>query len=105
MSDFNYANFIESIPSLFATAIQKATLSSFLWNSQDPQTIIYNLRLYDIVRRLFYVKTGRDATDEEILHLIDIVKQNEKMMDFFMVYIKKGEFPPNDIIRMIHDEN
>ena len=103
MGDFNYQNFIESIPALFSTAMQKATMSSFLWNQQDPKTIIYNMRLYDIVRRLYYVKTGEEATDERIVQLMEAVRGNKKIMDFFMIYIESGKFPDKDIIKMIHE--
>jgi hypothetical protein len=103
MSDFDYANFIESMPILFSTSIQKATMCSFLWNKQDPVTIIYNMRLYDIVRRLYFVKTGNEPTDEEIIHLMNVVRQEKAIMDFFMVYIRSGTFPDNDIVKSIHE--
>lgn len=102
-SEFDHQNFIESIPALFSTAIQKATMCSFLWNHQDPKTIIYNLRLYDIIRRLYYVKTGEEATDDRIVELMKVVKQNKKIMEFFMIYIESGTFPDKDIIAMIKD--
>jgi uncharacterized protein YfbU (UPF0304 family) len=102
MSDFNHHKFIESIPSLFSTAMQRATMCSLLWNQQNPKTIIYNLRLYDIVRRLYYVETGEDATDERIVQLMGVVKGEKKIMDFFMIYIESGKFPENSIIKLIH---
>lgn len=102
-TDFDHQNFLESIPSLFSTAMQKATMCSFLWNQQDPRTIIYNLRLYDMIRRLYYVKTGEEATDERIIELMKAVKRNSKIMDFFMIYIESGKFPDKDIIAMIKE--
>lgn len=103
MCDFDYNNFIESIPSLFSTAMQKATMSSFLWNGQDPETIVYNLRLYDMVRRLYYVKTGEEPTDERLVELVKFVKRNESIMNVFGYYIQHGKFPDNDIISLIKD--
>jgi hypothetical protein len=93
MSDLNHANFIESLPALFATPIQKATMSSFLWNQQDPETIIYTMRMYDIVRRLFYVKAGEEATPERIFALMNFVEDNEEVLRTFMVYVTSGKFP------------
>lgn len=93
--------FIESIPSLFATAMQKATMCSFLWNEQEPKTIIYNMRLYDIVRRLYYVKTGKEPTDERVLELVNVVKHNKTIMDFMMIYIESGRFPEPDILCLL----
>lgn len=99
--DIDYNNFIESIPSLFSTAMQKATMCSFLWNRQDPETIVYNLRLYDMVRRLYYVKTGREATDERIMELVKFVKNNDKLMGVFSHYIESGKFPEQEVIALI----
>lgn len=101
--DIEYNKFIESIPSLFGSAIQKASMSSFLWNNQDPKTIIYNMRLYDIIRRLYYVHKGEEPSDDKVMELMKNVKQNKQMMDFFIVYIQSGTFPSNDVISMIHD--
>jgi hypothetical protein len=100
-NDVDYNNFIESIPSLFSTAMQKATMCSFLWNKQDPETIVYNLRLYDIVRRLYYVKVGEEATDERVMELVEFVKADEKIMKVFSHYILTGRFPESEVIAMI----
>jgi hypothetical protein len=99
--DMDYNNFIESIPALFSTAMQKATMCSFLWNKQDPETIVYNLRLYDIVRRLYYVKVGREATDERIMELLEYVKSDENIMRVLSHYILTGKFPEKEVIAMI----
>ena len=100
-NDMDYANFIESIPSLFGTAMQKATMCSFLWNKQDPETIVYNLRLYDMVRRLYFVKVGEDATDERVMELVEFVKADENIMNVLSRYILTGKFPENEVIAMI----
>jgi hypothetical protein len=101
-TDFNEAGFIESIPSLFATAMQKATMCSLLWNQQDPNTIVHNMRLYDIVRRLYYVKTNTEPTDERVLKLVAIVKGHKALLDFFMIYVESGKFPDVDVMNNIH---
>lgn len=103
MDDIDFQTFLESIPALFATPVQKATMCSFLWNKQDPKTIIYNLRLFDIVRRLYYVKTHQEPLAEDVIRLMDVVKRDKRIMDFFMIYIESGKFPDNDIIKLIHE--
>ena len=100
-NDIDYVKFLESIPSLFSTAMQKATMCSFLWNKQDPETIVYNLRLYDIVRRLYFVKVGEEATDERVMELMEYVKSDEKIMRVLSHYILTGKFPESEIIAMI----
>lgn len=100
---FAHDNFIEAIPSMFASTMQKATLCSMLWNEQSPETIIYNLRLYDLIRRLHYVKMKREGCEEELMHLFRSVRSNPIIMEFFMHYIKLGKFPDTTIIGMIHE--
>ncbi len=100
-NDIDYHNFMESIPSLFSTAMQKATMCSLLWNKQDPDTIVYNLRLYDMVRRLYYVKVGEEPSDDRVMELLTFVKSDEKIMSVFSHYILTGKFPENEVIAMI----
>jgi hypothetical protein len=102
-NQFSYENFIETIPSMFASVMQKATLCSMLWNEQSPETIIHNLRLYDLIRRLYYVKMMREGSDDDLLPLFKSVRSNPVMMEFFMHYIRLGKFPDTDIIGIIHD--
>lgn len=100
-NDIDYVKFLESIPSLFSTAIQKATMCSFLWNKQEPETIVYNLRLYDIVRRLYFVKVGEEPTDERVMELMGYVKSDEGIMRVLSKYILTGKFPEKEVIAMI----
>lgn len=102
-NDIAYSNFIESIPTMFATAMQKATMCSFLWNGLDPETIIFNLRLYDLVRRLHNVKMRREGYEDDLMPLFRSVKNNPEIMDFFMHYVRSGKFPETKIISLIHD--
>jgi hypothetical protein len=78
-------------------------MCSFLWNEQDPATIIYNLRLYDMVRRLYFVKTGSEPMHEDILELMTFVKSDRELYAVFMVYVRAGKFPDNAIIEKIHN--
>ena len=88
---------------MFATSMQKATMCSLLWNEQKPETIIFNLRLYDLIRRLYYVKMKQEGCEEELMPIFKSVKDNQVIMDFFMHYIRVGKFPDTKIIGMIHD--
>lgn len=101
--DLTYENFIESLPTMFATAMQKATMCSLLWNGMDAETIVYNLRLYDLVRRLHNVKMRKEGYEDDLMPVFRAVKQNPEIMDFFMHYVRTGKFPDSRIISMIHD--
>lgn len=95
--------FIESLPNMFGTPMQKAAMCEFLWtnNIEDPATIVYNLRLYDMVRRFYYVKTGQEPTPERVIELIHFIKSNKDLDGFFMYYCKKGQFPDTNTIQLI----
>jgi hypothetical protein len=101
--DFSYEMFIEALPTLFASAMQKATMSTLLWNNLDAETIIFNLRLYDLVRRLHNVKLGHEGFEDDLMPLFMSVQKNEEMMEFFMTFVRSGKFPDTTIIKMIHD--
>lgn len=93
---------IQSLPTMFETMSQKAALCSFLWNSKDdPETIIYNLRLYDMVRRFHYVKTGIEPSASRVIELMDFIKSDSDISDFFMYYCRTGRFPDTDTIKYI----
>jgi hypothetical protein len=94
--------FIESLPLLFGTATQKATMCNFLWNTnEDPVTVVHNLRMYDIVRRLYYVKTGEEPTSSRVLELMHFIKNNDDMDSFFMFYCTRGIFPDNNTLQLL----
>ena len=76
-------------------------MCSFLWNKQEPETIVYNLRLYDIVRRLYFVKVGEEPTDERVMELMGYVKSDEGIMRVLSKYILTGKFPEKEVIAMI----
>jgi hypothetical protein len=93
---------MQLLPSMFDTHMQKATMCNFLWtNDEDPITIVYYLRLYDMVRRFYFVKTGKEPDAERVLELIDFIKSNKDINDFFMYYCKCGRFPDNRTIQLI----
>lgn len=93
---------LKSLPTMFETMHQKAAMCSFLWtNDDDPKTIVYNLRLYDLVRRLYYVKTHKEPTPERVLELISFVKENKEINDFLMHFCKLGRFPDNNTLKYI----
>ena len=104
MSDnLEYDNFIESLPAMFATAMQKATMCSFIWNGLDVETIVYNLRLYDLIRRLHNVKMREEGYADDIMPLFRSVKQNPEILDFFMHYVRTGKFPDTKVVGMLKD--
>ena len=93
--------FMQTIPFLFETMYQKASMCDFLWNNDMDVDVITNLRLYDLVRRFYYVKTGQEPTSTRVLELIKFIKSNKNMSDFFMFYCENGLFPDNNTIQLI----
>lgn len=94
---------LESLPLMFQTHTQKAVMCDFLWTNsvEDPATIVYNLRLYDMIRRFYYVKTGDEPTPQRVLELIHFVKSNNDLDEFFMYYCKRGLFPDTNTLKLI----
>lgn len=93
---------INALPQMFDTMHQKATMCSFLWTTNDdPTTIIYNLRLYDMIRRLYYVKTHEEPSPERVIELMDIVKSHKELNDLFMHFCRIGKFPDNNTIKYL----
>lgn len=93
--------FLSTLPSMFATEIQKAALSHFLWNGQSPEKIVDNLRMYDIVRRIYYVRVGEDPSPDEILRVMKQIETNKPVKHFLMRYIRGGRFPDTGTLRRI----
>lgn len=87
---------------MFSTLSQKAAMCSFLWTTDDdPKTIVYNLRLYDMVRRLYYVKTNEEPEPSTVLRLIKFIKSSDELNKFFMYYCVIGRFPDVNTIKYI----
>lgn len=93
---------IETLPIVFETAFQKAAMCEFLWTTnEDAQTIIDNLRMYDMVRRFYYVRTGEQPTSDRVIELMKFIKGNSEINKFFMYYCRQGVFPDNNTIQLI----
>lgn len=95
---------INALPSMFSTMHQKSAMCEFLWTTNDdPTTIIYNLRLYDLIRRLYYVKTQEEPPPTRVIELMDFVKSHDELNDFFMHYCKIGKFPSVNTLKLINN--
>ena len=100
-----HQRFINSLPELFDTEFQKAALCKFLWSDTNknipPETIIHYLRLYDMVRRFYYVKTLSEPTPDTVLNLIDFIESNKDLRNFFSQYCISGTFPSTDTMQLL----
>jgi len=95
---------LEKIPSLFETMHQKSSMCEFLWSdddSLDAKEVLTSLRLYDLIRRLHYVKTGIEPSPTRILEIINIVKHEKDLYNILMSFCVNGHFPSPSTLRMI----
>lgn len=89
------------IPNFFETEKQKACMCTCLWGG-DMEEIVEDLRLYDLIRRLYFVKMGESGDAGTLMNVFRSVKKNPLIMDVFTVYVETGTFPDNNLIMSIH---
>lgn len=82
-----------ALPDFFATVPQQCVLSADLWDEQGTHNLVINLRVYDILRRLYYVRSGQHATPAEVLKCMRMVMGNPDLREFIVSYARAGTFP------------
>lgn len=86
---------MKKVPSLFETWHQKSSMCEFLWDNKnnDSKEILNALRLYDMVRRLYFVKTGEEPDGIAVLEIIKFIESNKELDELIMSYVTTGVFP------------
>lgn len=92
-TDAQLKAFLCSIPEMFQSEVQRATLSTFLWDDRDTKVLIKHLRLYDILRRICYVKTRKHPTPAKVMELMDFVASNPEIAACFDDLVSRAKFP------------
>lgn len=94
MKETEYELFLNCIPFMFMNQPQKYLISNFLWSGQDNiEFLVIHLRLYDLVRRLYYVKIKEEPSRETILKAIKNILKSNHLKNYFRKYILTGQFP------------
>lgn len=85
--------FLEALPDMFISNNQQFLMSHFLWGDENTTKLLRYLRLYDLLRRMYIVKTKKTPCKKLITQAIKDLEKNEKLYRRFTRYISMGEFP------------
>lgn len=99
--DPNHIAMMLALPQFFQSEPQQATLSQCLWSEEGTNSIIIHLRLYDILRRLYYIKTGKNATPLQVLTCMEKIIENDDMKNYLMSFAISGVFPDEITLRSL----
>jgi hypothetical protein len=86
---------------MFQTPIQQAALSSYLWDNERSEELLMYMRLYDLIRRIYYVKTGQWPEPQYVVQCMENFLSNPSYKSQFIEYIKNIEFPLQNTVNMI----
>jgi hypothetical protein len=80
-----------AIPEMFKSMPQKAILSEMLWTEEGSKELIEQLRVYDMIRRFYIVRTGIQ-NDTHIKYYFENIKDTE-LYHLLLDIAKTGQFP------------
>lgn len=97
-----YETFLNAIPYMFENEHSKYLITHYLWDNEDKQEqLIIHLRLYDLVRRIFYIKTRTEPSRETVLTTVRTILSKTWMKNYVKRYITIGVFPKGDELERI----
>lgn len=86
--------FIQCLPYLFENNQQRYLISHFLWEDDDKvQKLIFYLRAYDLVQRMYYVKFKCFPSKETGIYMLHELMSNHKLFKYLSTIVKLGIFP------------
>ena len=89
----NHDLFLQALPELFETNNQRFIMSHFLWGNENLDKLIHYLRLYDLLSRIYTVKTKSIPSPTQVIRAIKDIEKNEKLNEIFGKYIEEGRYP------------
>lgn len=102
----HYKLFLDSIPSLFEKEEQRFLVSHYLWGGEERLSmLITHLRLYDLIRRWFYVKFKTHGDPKLIKDEFIRVIGNRGLRNILLRNIQEGVFPSTDNLLLLVDDN
>lgn len=97
--------FVLAIPQMFESEAQRSIMSRFLWSDTDTDTLILNLRMYDIMRRVYAVQHQEEPSPDVVMAGLRYVKNNPGLNMILMSYARRGVFPgPNTIFDIKYEQ-
>lgn len=100
--DKDYNLFLQSIPYMFDSEPCKFLISHYLWSSEDKRDqLIIHLRLYDLIRRIYYVKLKKEPDHDTVLRAMTKIFKNTWMKNHILHYITNGIFPSGKQLKLL----
>lgn len=92
--DKQYDIFLNSLPYLFANEPSKYLITHYMWDSDDNlQQLLVHVRLYDLIRRIYRIKTREEPSKQLIINTIKNINKKRALRNYFKKYIIDGHFP------------
>lgn len=82
-----------ALPDFFKTVPQKCVMSQMLWSNEGTTQMVIHMRIYDILRRLYFVQIKKEPYHNEVLKCMKIVMENHELREFLMDFARTGTFP------------
>ena len=92
-----------ALPDFFKTVPQQCVLSQHLWNDEGTAQLVIHMRVYDILRRLYYVRSGETPRPSEVLKCMRLVMSNMELREFILGYARAGKFPDTTGWKLLND--
>lgn len=86
--------FLQCLPYMFENDQQRYLISHFLWDSNEKvQKLIFFLRAYDLVQRMYYVKFKNFPSKETGVYMLHELLSNPKLFRYLTTVVELGVFP------------
>lgn len=96
INEEQYTLFLQCIPHMFSGEPQRYLMSNFLWGDEErTQMLISHLRLYDMIRRLYFIKFRENPSHETMNKTLRQIMSNPKLYRLFSMHIERAIFPYN----------
>jgi hypothetical protein len=82
-----------ALPDFFKTVPQQCILSQMLWCEEGTSQLVIHMRIYDILRRLYFVQTQKEPSHNDVLKCMRTVMENKDLREFVMGFARSGTFP------------
>ncbi len=93
-----------ALPDFFKTVPQKCVMSQMLWSNEGTTQLVVHMRIYDILRRLYFVQLKREPCHNEVLKCMKMVMETPELRDFLMGFAQTGTFPDTDNWKLLKNK-
>lgn len=86
--------FLRALPEFFKSECQQAVLSELLWTKEGCDKLIVHLRMFDLIRRIAFIKyKGDKLSGATLLNMISLIMKNPEKRKQLIAFILAGHFP------------